>query len=113
VLPLFGMKLTMLLRIRFLPPGYANPGVVEVVLAQVREAREAEKFRTECSVDMKSNTENFKWSEFLSDYNCVLACCMLQSPNPSGEVLSPPLRTAATGLSQFRNADPAGTRHRP
>ena len=29
------------------------------------------------SVDMKSNTENFKWSEFLSDYNYLAVCCLL------------------------------------
>ena len=46
----------MLLRIRFLPPGYANPGVVEVVLAQVGEARTVEVFWESPSIIMKANT---------------------------------------------------------
>jgi len=77
------MILTMLLRIRFLPPGYANPGVVEVVLAQVGEATTVEVFWEKPSIIMKANTENFRWCEFLSGYNHVAVCCLLQSPELS------------------------------
>ena len=85
----------MLLRLRFLPPGYANPGVVEVVLAQVGEARTVEICWEKPSEVMKANTEKFRLCEFLSDYNHVAVRCLLQSPELSAETFSPSPRTVA------------------
>ncbi len=79
----------MLLRIRFLPPGYANPGVVEVVLAQVGEARTVEVFWEKLSIIMKANTENFRLSEFLSDYNYVAVVHFAKMVELAGNVPHP------------------------
>jgi hypothetical protein len=97
------MKLTMLLRIRFLPPGYANPGTVEVVLAQVGEARTVEVFWEKPSIIMKANTENFRRCEFLSGYNHVAVCCLLQSPELSLAALlvSPPAFGAIANYGNY------------
>jgi len=65
------------------------------------------------SVDMRSNTENFKWSEFLLDYKPRSGLLFAASARFFERNFKPPPSTVATGLSQFRNADPTGTRHRP